>query len=326
MRMDIELETESHYIAKLQALDRRTASSHLRKEHIQAQLKKGLAGVKGETALTYPLKFLPETDYTILHNPRLPDHDDHFEIDRLLLSTRYVLLLEAKNWYGTLYFDGEKQVIRVGDDDREEGLPNPIPQVKLQRHRLQQWLRSHDFPPVPILYFVVISFPSTIVKPLYPEYPVPFEVIHSKSLFNHIQQLNRKYTKPVVSQKKLMEISNRIVDEHKPSRTNVLDRFGIHKNELVRGVICPACTAYPMLKQDKKWLCPRCQNTSANAHLSALYDHKLLIGDHITNRGARDFLQITSPSVTKRLLQKEKFPAIGKNKTRKYILEFDKRL
>src|SRR5699024_9213879 len=120
-------------------------------------------------------------------------------IDKLVLSPRYLLLLEAKNWYGTLYFDGERQVIRIGDDGCEEGLPNPITQVKLQCHRLQQWLHTHDFPSMPIHYFVVISFPSTIVKPLYPEYPVPSEVIHSKSLFIHLQQLNHKHTKPIIS-------------------------------------------------------------------------------------------------------------------------------
>lgn len=271
------------------------------------------------------MKSLPETDSIILHNPRLPSYDDHFEIDSLLLSPRYFLLMEAKNWYGTLYFDAEKQVIRVGDDGREEGLPNPILQVKLQQHRFRKWLHSHDSPPIPILYFVVISFPSTIVKPLYSHTPIPHEVTNSRNLLFNIQELNRMYSELVVNHKTLEQVSDSIVSDHTPRLVNVLQKFSIDKSELLTGIPCPTCAAFPMIKQHSKWLCSNCQYTVKDAHLSALYDYKLLISDHISNGEARSFLHIDSPYAAKRLLQKGEFPAIGDKKTRKYILDFGNR-
>lgn len=216
-----KLDTGTNNIATLQALDQRMQLSHPKKGQVRAQLKKELAGVKGDTSLAYSLNFLTEKDYTILHDPP--------------------------------------------------------------------------------------------------------EVTRSKSLLFHIQQLHCKYTKPVVSQGKLEEVSDYIAAEHTAPETNVLDKFHIHKGELIKGILCPVCASRPLAKRDKKWFCPRCNNTSIDAHLLAFYNHKMLLRDHFTNRGTRDLLQINPPSATKRLLQRERFPAIGKNKMRKYILDFGKR-
>lgn len=316
---------ETDYLSKILALDRRTAPFHPIKPRLQDQIKKERTGIKGESALTFPLKFLPGEDISIFHNPRLPDGNDYFEIDKLLLSKQYILMLEVKNWYGTLYFDGDRQVIRVGDDGREEGLPNPIIQVKLQRHRLQKWLRMYNFPHVPILYFVVISFPSTIIKPLFPQSTVPNEVIYSKSLPFHIHEQNHIYTNQVLDQRTFQQIFDRIQADHTPSKADVLKKFGISKNELIKGVFCPECAANPMKKEHNKWLCPQCHHASRSAHLQALHDYKLLIGDTITNQDAREFLRIDSSHVMKRILQKEGFPVSGKNRWQKYTLDFGDR-
>lgn len=310
---------ESDYIPQLKALDQRIALQHPEKQLIQGHLKKEMAGAKGQSALTFHLKLLRDEDYYILRNPRIDDGNKHFEIDNLILSNKYFLLVEVKNWYGTLFFDGEKQVIRVGDDGKEEGLPNPIPQVKLQRHRLQKWLRQLDIPQIPLLHFVVISFPSTIIKPMYTDQPVPDEIFHSNLLPLKIEELNQQYSKNILPENMLKSVAAHVRNAHRIKKVKVLEKFHIPKNELINGVFCQKCSANPMDWLNGAWYCPVCMHISKNAYIPALNDYSLLINKEITNREARAFLRIDSPHAAKRILSSNYLP-IGKNGWRRYKL------
>ncbi|WP_106496039.1 nuclease-related domain-containing protein [Lentibacillus sp. Marseille-P4043] len=309
---------KSDYIPQLKALDQRTATHHPEKQLIQTQLIKELAGARGQSALTFPLRFLHDEDY-ILRNPRIDDENECFEIDNLILKRNYILLVEVKNWYGTLYFDGEKQVVRKGDDGIEEGLPNPIPQVKLQQHRLQKWLRQFDLPQIPFLYFAVISFPSTIIKSMHTDQSVPEEVFHSNLLPLKIEKLNQQYSKNILSGNMLKTIAAQICNAHKVKKVHVLDKFHVSENELINGVFCQKCYANPMNWKYGTWHCPVCDHVSKNAHMQALDEYSLIINNEITNREARAFLRIDSPDVTKRLLSGS-YPPIGKTGYRRYKL------
>src|SRR5699024_8030679 len=106
--------------------------------------------------------FLDEERYFILHNVRLEDAHGFFQMDTLLLSERFLTVLEVKNWQGTILFGENGQVTRRTPDHREQGFQNPVFQVKTQVYRLQKWFQSYHSPQVPIHYFLVISRPSTI--------------------------------------------------------------------------------------------------------------------------------------------------------------------
>lgn len=81
------------------------------------------------------------------------------------------------------FFEESGQMTRVGDDGKEEGFPNPIPQAKLQKHRLRKWLRTHGLKDLILDFLIVISFPSTIIKSSSPHFQVPHRIIHNSDLF-----------------------------------------------------------------------------------------------------------------------------------------------
>ncbi|MBP1948873.1 nuclease-related domain-containing protein [Virgibacillus litoralis] len=318
--MIIKPHEKNIYSLKLEALGRRTDEYHRDKRNIQDEIVKTKSGIKGEHAVSYPLSFLTPEDYLILHNLRVPSLQSHFEVDTLIPSRKFFLLVEVKNWYGTLYFDGENQVIRVGDDGKEEGLPNPIPQVKLQRYRLQLWLNQQNFPQIPLLYFVVFSSPSTIIKPLFPGNPIPKEVIHSNLLFHRIKELNRQYRDPIIEMNMLQQISSKLLAVHAPYDNNVLKKFNVDRSELIKGVFCQQCLSVPMERLNRKWHCRNCNHFSTNAHIPALNDYYLLFGEKITNREAREFLMVDSPEVIKNLLQNSGYSYTGNTRSRFYRL------
>src|SRR5699024_4724976 len=223
------------------------------------------------------------------------DQNGFFQIDMLILCERYILIVEVKNWYGTIVFGENSQVTRIDSENKEEGFPNPIPQAKLQQYRLRRWLTSQGISNIPIDFLVVISFPSTIIKSAPPKNFIPEKVIHNSQLFFKVNALEETYPLPKLKMNQLHNLSKWLLHAHTPEKKNILTEFKISRDELIKGVICPDCQAAPMLKKSRKWICPTCKCTSPEAHLRALHDFQLLISDQITNRDARDFLQIDSP-------------------------------
>ncbi|MFD2750868.1 nuclease-related domain-containing protein [Virgibacillus siamensis] len=290
------------------------------KNKIKDELIKEKTGLKGENDVQFMLRFLPTDDHYHHRNPRISCTDSHFEIDNLMMYGMQFLAVEVKNWYGTIFFDGDKQVIRRDDHGVDTGMLNPIPQVKLQMHRLRLLLNKMNLPHIPLHYFVVFSSPKTIIKPLYPENPVPKEVIHANQVFFKINELLQQNLPPVLDMDTIAKISERLIEEHTPKKVDVLDKFGIKPGELICGVFCQACGAAPMKRGYGKWHCPTCYHVSKNAHLAALNDYLLLVNDEITNAEARVFLKLDSADIVKKLLQKE-YVSYGANRNRKYGLK-----
>lgn len=88
-------------LRKLQALFERTPIDHPARSQIQNDLGRTTVGFKGEESLLYYLEFLNEQQYFIFHNLRLPIRKDKFfQLDYLILSATFFLILEVKNYSG----------------------------------------------------------------------------------------------------------------------------------------------------------------------------------------------------------------------------------
>lgn len=308
-------------IPQLEVLEKRLPASHPKKGDMLVMLRRELAGIKGQNSLNFPLKFNHVTPPTIIHNLRLQDEDGFFELDTFILSGNFILILEVKNWYGILYIDEERQIIRVGDDGQEEGMPSPFSQAKIQKIRLKKWLDQQGFlVPVPILYNVVISFPSTILKPFLPQQKIPSEMIHSHQIPWKIQQLHEQYPLMQMDQNLIETMANTLHHHHRSKKMSALEMLSLTADDLMNGVFCPDCDYAPMEKIRAGWLCKQCGGLFPNAHLSALRDYQILFGNSITNKQARQFLNITSSYVTKRILQKACADSEGEKNKKVYFL------
>jgi len=315
--------SKSNFVEQLEVLERRLESNDIRSNEISMALRQELAGIKGQNALRFPLEVAPFHKSVIaINNPRIQDKHGYFEIDTLILAPNYILLLEVKNWYGTLYIDEDRQFIRKGDDGLAEGMPNPISQVWLQRHRLENWLKARGIlQEMPIMYFVVIGFSSTIIKPFQTHQPIPPEVIHSNRLPHEVSQLEEKYPKSLTSKRDLVMAARAILRSHIVKEINVLEHFHVEPHEIRNGVFCLACNTLGMRYHYGKWHCVACKYAAADAHLHSLRDYQLLFGPSVKNAEARAFLNLNSPDVIRRLLTEASLEAAGAKKQRTYLLK-----
>ncbi|RDW21303.1 hypothetical protein CWR48_02505 [Oceanobacillus arenosus] len=311
------------HILEMEALAKRLVPMHPEKQSITLQAGNIRAGYDGELSLQYPLSFLPYHQYLIFHYIRIPDSNGFFQIDLLILSTNFILIIEVKNIRDTITFDEMGQSVRKSGDN-ETIFSNPIDQVNLQHLRLLHWIRKFEFPPIPIEKIVVYSNPSTLLKNRSNDSTIPKITIRKEKLLSKIEELASKYVTPSFNEEQLIDLTAQLLDAHVPEKANAMKRYGIANEELLMGVICPRCEAIPMNWSYGRWTCIFCGCKSTSAHKKALADYGLLVSNLINNRQAREFLIIDSEHTVRRLLQKEDLDKYGRSSGRKYIIDPEK--
>ncbi|MBH0175393.1 NERD domain-containing protein [Fictibacillus sp. 23RED33] len=309
------------YMNKLQLLMNRLEDD-LVKQNLELEIGKMTAGFRGEDSINYFLNMLPnQKECHVLHDLRIPHESTFFQIDTLILNPTYMLIIEVKNISGNLFFDHTfNQLIRT-KNGIEEPFQDPIAQVERQKYQLEHWLSKNKFPSVPIEALVVMTHSQSVLKTNDESSRISKKVIHSVQLLDRIRQLQRKYKQHVIVAGDVMnKITRRLIKEHTPRDVDVMERYRISKEMIIKGVQCEGCLGFGMKKGYRTWNCPHCSHTSRNPHIKALKDYSLFIQTTITNQQARDFLKLSSISVASKLLVSMKLPYTGVTRGRTYDL------
>ncbi|MFJ7857771.1 nuclease-related domain-containing protein [Peribacillus sp. NPDC097206] len=308
---------------KLEALTRRLPEHHPKHHLITSDYRKIHTGHKGERAIGAELAYL-SGEFYIFHDLRLQhDATRFFQLDLLLLSKNVMIIIEVKNFAGSLYFDRlYPQLIRT-KDGQEQAYLDPLLQVNIQKSRLIDWMRLHKFPEIPIETLIANANPNAIIKTT-PGHTSIFNQITGKETLNaRIRTLENKYPSHLLTQRQFNKLSNSFLQKNTPLNQNILHVYQIPETELLKGVQFPECMALPMKRGRGKWICPSCSHSSKNAHLQALHDFALLFRPTVTNKDVRSFLQIESGTVANRILSGMKVDHYGSYKGREYVLEWE---
>ncbi|MEH7384189.1 nuclease-related domain-containing protein [Bacillus sp. JJ1521] len=300
----------------LVALIRRLAQDHPKIPEIQFELAKRKKGYRGELSLNYYLDLIDKSEFLILHDIRLQDGKTFFQIDTLMITPHFYLILEVKNIAGTLYFEDESnQMIRTLNNE-EEGMSNPILQAKRHSRQLTNWLQQRKLPTLPIENLVIVSDPKTIIKAS--RSSIFTKVMHSANLPFTFEKIQKRHTKETLTMKEMRKIAATIEKHHTPKQPDFLTKFAIQKEEIRKGVHCPECFTLPIERKRGYWFCESCCSKSKNAFIQSLQDYMLLIKPTITNEELRDFLQISSGKLAFQLLKSMNPEFEGENKSRIY--------
>ncbi|KHE68153.1 nuclease-related domain-containing protein, partial [Halobacillus sp. BBL2006] len=95
-------------LLQLETLLQRLSAKHPMYEQVHEQLLRLTAGHFGETAMDFYLMYLPK-GYHVVQDVRLFDGIQHFQIDALIITQKFLLILEVKNFKGKLIFYFEHQ-------------------------------------------------------------------------------------------------------------------------------------------------------------------------------------------------------------------------
>lgn len=307
-------------ILMLEALERRLPLNHSKTGKIKEDLAKRKAGFHGEESLDYYLKKLPQKEYLILNDLRLINEENPFQIDTLIISSRFALILEVKNISGTLFFDTQfNQLIRTLNGE-EHGFQDPLSQVQYQKSNLIKWLAKQQIVELPVKYSVIISNPASIIKTSPHTKNVHQCVFHVSELLKRLQSFQDQFVKEILPPKELKKAARLLLKNHISEEINILESYNIDSSELLTGIQCPNCSRFSMKRIKRAWQCPICKTRSKNSHVQALMDYFLLGHRTITNKQLCWFLHLQSSDIAKKILKSMNLPFKGSNKGRIYCL------
>ncbi len=235
------------------------------------------------------------------------------QIDALIITTRFLLVVEVKQISGTLFYKPAfHEFARQTEEGIIENFPNPFDQA--YRHQLYiSYLLSNWGIQLPVLYIVVNANIRTKLDSSLNGSPI----IHLSGLPKFLEELYQNYAETTVNlmdlERKLVAISCRL-----PISKNV------ERDRIRNGVLCKKCEfQHVMYYHHGLWICPHCGVKSKEAIFLALHQYRLLIGDRITNRELREFVGIDCKAVTSKLLKRLKFDQFGKGRGVYYLIPED---
>lgn len=286
--------------------------------------QRSLSGFRGELSLDYPLCFLPEDQFSIFHDLRLCNEDYFFQIDFLLICRRFILLLEVKNIAGQLTFDTDfAQLIRRRGESLDT-FNDPLTQVENLNQQLRHWLkRQCGVQQIPVLDRVVIAS-SAALDASDRRDPQIKKIIRRDNLKRELLKINEQYGDKIITPAKIRKIEAALLEDHRERRVDLLQRFKIRADKILKGAICPACGFLPLEYSHQRWRCSKCGHVTRRAQYSALRDYYLIFGPMITNQECRSFLLANSNKSAQRWIQTMSERFEGNTKGRIYYLSWDK--
>jgi len=308
---------------KTKTLLRRLPEHHPTRSVIEQDYSWRKAGLKGELEIDYYISLLPEEDYLIFNGLRLSYGSHHFQIDTLLLSSNFALLIEVKNLAGELFYDQHtKQLIKTLNG-KVEALSDPIAQVKRQKYQFKRLLANLLPNSFPIEHLVVLSNQSSILKTNPGGESIFKEIMFGESLIFRISEMEKSHKKHLLPSPQLGIVKNKLTECHQPFDQDILEHYSIMSKDVYSGVRCPNCDRLPMEWKRGLWLCATCKHSSKTAHLTSIQDFVLLYNEPFKNFQIRRFLHIPSIYLTSRLLSKANLPSTGEKRHRTYHLELN---
>lgn len=288
----------------------RFPSSHPYLKEFSTKIKAITAGYIGES---YTDRFLQQSDFPKNHaifkdlfiqtGP-----ESYLQIDTLIVTQKYIAILEIKNIKGKIYFQkNPKQLIRELNGTTTT---YKCPEQQILRHYMKlQKLLLHLKIKIPIHNQIIFAFSSIHVM----EPPEKVPVLMACDLPNHMHKLNQlpDIITPY-SFNKLIHflISNLITYQPKP----IAQQFNFDWNSLSKGVFCPNCKIE--LSQQKS--CPKCKiSRKILCHL-AIEEWFYLCKSTISNGECVQFLDLQNKHQATYILKSLELEPINSNKYRHY--------
>jgi hypothetical protein len=310
-------------IQKLQALLYRLPESHPSRPEIEQEYSRRKAGYKGELETDYFISLLPEEDYLIFCSIRLPYGSNYFQVDTLLLSSRFALLIETKNLAGDLFFNPDSNQLIKTVNGKEEVISDPLLQVKRQKYQFKRWLSQILPNNLPLEHIVANSNHSAKLRTIPGAESIFKEVMVAGNLLFRISEMEATHKKQHLTPAQLEKIKECILDDHQPLIQDILNQYSIDRQDIKPGVRCLKCNHTGMSWIGGVWNCLECNHLSKTAHLNTIKDYVLLYNTPFNNSQIRKFLNIPSVQTTYRFLSKANLPSTGQKKHRTYHLELN---
>ncbi|AYC29941.1 NERD domain-containing protein [Paenisporosarcina cavernae] len=257
-------------------------------------------------------RFTPDFPINLFHDILLKSYS-FFQIDHLILTKHYALIIESKN----LKFQIEitrnpDQLIQYDELGNSKVMDSPLQQLEKNCEWMRGWLlnKGIDLPVFGI--FAVSNVNCKIVTKQ--EEPT---IVRASFLQKKILELPR--STEFIDENTLAKLKKSILNEHMEfDQHNFLKNFDVDVKELLPGMWCDVCKKLTVSKIGFKFMCT-CGNENPSSFMQAVNDYFLLMKNEMSNKECRTFLKIESAKVTYRKLQQSGLQIQGRGRNTLYL-------
>lgn len=187
-------------------------------DRIHEQIKLLELGLKGENSVLFELQnaFLP---LHILHDVRIIHNDFKAQIDFVILTRKFILLIEVKNYYGNILVNEKDEFIRqVYKGNKlvfQEGFYSPIRQVERQAEVFESYMKAMGaVTRTPIKSVVVFTNNRTVINTKKASKHVKEKIMRVDGLVKFIKQELEKDSPVHFMDNRMQEMSDYIKSSH----------------------------------------------------------------------------------------------------------------
>lgn len=281
----------------------------------QAMIEAGIGGEQRVAEVLGRYRFPFRNN--IFHDLSLSS-DSYFQIDHLVKTPYFGVILETKNLAGSLEFrDHPPQLIQKREDGQTKYYESPVEQLERNIELFSVWLSERNID-LPLYGAIVLAYPKQHVE-------IP--PAHTKILFPNmippfIKSLPQEGTK--LNDSTFNWLSSELKRSHRTYIPKpVCESYQIPFSAIQPGVRCETCGKIGMEKVRRTWHCPFCKVNNHLAHRATLMEWFLVIKRTITNGECREFLGVDIHTAT-RILHSMPLNFKGTFRNRTYFMDLSK--
>jgi hypothetical protein len=244
-----EFKEESQLLIQLENL-----REEINDKEILSQLNRDInmvkSGIVGEKNVCYELEnsFLP---IICLHDLYIEHEDYKAQIDFLIITSRFICILETKKLNGDIFVNENGDFIRSfknikGKVIKTEGIYSPITQNERHKKILKDMLvKNKIIVNCPVYSMVVMANPKSIVNSRYAPKHVKNQLVKYDQLSRKLKSILDKESAVEMSYMTIMDIAeylnnvskektgHYILDKYKNMKTNTIEKPMVRKEEFV---------------------------------------------------------------------------------------------
>lgn len=301
----------SHYLF-IEALANRLRTDDLDTVAVKDEFYRLEAGLAGEKKLQQILsEYSFKHDVQIIYNFECKNKKGStHQMDALILTPSFILILEVKQISGTLFYKpAQHEFYRIQDDGIHENFPNPFDQAYRHQLFLENQFASWQLD-IPILYTVVIANYRAKLDNSLQNFPI----FHISGIPSFLENLNKRYPMKRGNLSFIRSKLDALYFRLPPRRT-------VESSRLRRGVLCINCKyLHVMHYVSGSWVCVSCHSKSKSALKETLHHYRVLIKPKITNREFREFVGIDSMHAASKILMRLGLEKVGMGRGTYYII------
>ncbi|MGL4818444.1 MAG: nuclease-related domain-containing protein [Bacilli bacterium] len=288
---------------------------------VEDEISRITAGEHGEKVVNYYLGFLPKNEWTVVQRVKLSVDGQYFEPDFILLSTNVVVIVEAKNYAGEIYFNEHNQCIS-GNRKQSRVLPNPVSQVERHEIQLERLLYELGVYAMPIVSLVAMTNPKAKIQTSDNAVSARQKVVQATGLVERINQIRSEHRKMYLTSQKVRDLKKQLNDAHFPYHRHLFTRFKVDMNEVTKSLFCLSCSGGETRSNGRKRVCVTCEQSYHTDDLvvESLLAYKLLVGDRLTNREFREWTGVEDRNTALRMLRRAGLELEGEKYRASYVI------